>query len=364
MVGELLSRPHVVQDPVGHIAGLVLLVGGGMYVDLAPLAVLGPEAFALARSIVADDGIGRVEDGLGRAVVLLEPDDLGFWVLLLEAQNILDSGPPEAVDGLVVVAHHADVLILLGQQLDQHILGVVGVLILVHHDVAEFVLVVVQHVGVLLEEGHGVDDDVVEVHGVGFLEPLFVEDVGLGDLIQPEIPARRPGVLVGVYEAVLGAADGRQNGLVRQQLVVDFQLLLHLFHQPPLVVGVVDGEVGGVAHPVAVPPEDFGAGGMEGTGPDVPGLVPEHGGDTFLELARGLVGKGDGQDLPGPGRADGKARRHGFAGNGRTRHIRFQRGAMGLGHPLGSGRVIRRPVLDQVGDAVDQHGGLTASRPG
>ena len=77
--------------------------------------------------------------------------------------------------------------LLLGQQADKPVLGVVGVLVLVHHQVAEPVLVVLQHVGAGLEQAHGVDDEVVKVHGVGIGQAALVDPVGLGHLLQAEV---------------------------------------------------------------------------------------------------------------------------------------------------------------------------------
>ena len=107
--------------------------------------------------LLLDDGVGRVQDVLGGAVVLLQPDDPGALVLLLEGEDILDGGAAEAVDGLVVVAHHADVLRSLPARVDgQQVLQVVGVLVLVDQHVAELVLVIVPHLLVLLEQTDGV----------------------------------------------------------------------------------------------------------------------------------------------------------------------------------------------------------------
>ncbi len=69
----------------------------------------------------------------------------------------------EAEDGLVVVAHHRDVAMPGGQQLDQLELRVVGVLELVHEDVAIAPLVAPQDVRARAEEAQRLDDLVAEV---------------------------------------------------------------------------------------------------------------------------------------------------------------------------------------------------------
>ena len=59
---------------------------------------------------------------LGGAVVLFQPNDPGVLVLLFKIQDIFDVGTPEAVDGLVIVTHHAEVPVSPGQQAGEEIL--------------------------------------------------------------------------------------------------------------------------------------------------------------------------------------------------------------------------------------------------
>ena len=84
VVGKFLSLCHVVQNGVGDKARLVLLVECAVDLDRCPLRVLGPQRLALALGVVFDDGVGRVQDGLGAAVVLLQADDLGVAVLVFK----------------------------------------------------------------------------------------------------------------------------------------------------------------------------------------------------------------------------------------------------------------------------------------
>ena len=86
---------------------------------------------------MVDHRVRRLEDRPGRAVVLLELDDLGVGEVALEVEDVADVGVAEAVDRLVVVADDHQVAVLLGEQLEQPVLGVVGVLVLVDEDVAQ-----------------------------------------------------------------------------------------------------------------------------------------------------------------------------------------------------------------------------------
>ena len=87
----------------------------------------------------------------GGAVVALEPNDLGAGKVGLEAEDVVDLGPPPAIDRLIVVADTADVAVALGEQPQPQILGDVGILVFVHQHEKEALLVLREHVGVLLE---------------------------------------------------------------------------------------------------------------------------------------------------------------------------------------------------------------------
>ncbi len=103
----------------------------------------------------------------GGAVVLLQLDGLAVGKVLLEVEDVGDVGATPAVNGLVVVAHDHEVLVLGGQQVGDLVLDVVGVLILVDADVAEALLVLLEHLGAVAQQLERAHEQVVEVHGVG-----------------------------------------------------------------------------------------------------------------------------------------------------------------------------------------------------
>ena len=356
-------HPH--QDVPGHVVGLVALVEGGLDGDHVAAAVVGPQRLALAAPVVLDDRVCRVQDVLGGAVVLLQADGPGLGVLLLEVQDVLDVGPPEPVDGLVVVTHHAEVLVPPRQEAGQQILQVVGVLIFVHQHVAELVLVVVQHLRLPLEQRHRVVDDVVKVQCVGGAELLLIGFVDFGVVLHPPVVGRlRPlGEVLDGLVLVLGVADGRQDAPGRIRLFVQVLLLQHVLDDPLGVVGVVDGEVLVKAQPVDVPPQDPHAGGVEGGGPDVVGVRPQPGGQPVFQFPRRLVGEGDGDDLPGPGHVHGAEAPgpadvllRGPGGESLQKPQVLLRGP--VGHLL---RVAAPAVGQKVIDPLDQHRGLAAA---
>ncbi len=53
-----------------------------------------------------------------------------------------------------------------GQHIGQDILGVVGILILIHHDESKAVLIFVKDSGVLAKQQDRLEQQVVKVHGI------------------------------------------------------------------------------------------------------------------------------------------------------------------------------------------------------
>ena len=301
---------------------------------------------------------GGGEDVGGRAVVALEPDDLGAGEVVLEAQDVVDLGAAPAVDRLVVVADAADVLRAraagfwrravwrgqpegwrglrgggvsarsawslalaprggkvadgagaraLPQQPQPQILGDVGVLVLVDQDVLEALLVLPQHVRLLAEQADVLDQQIAEIGGVEHLQPLLIGDVELLALAAGEARALAGRHLVGRQAAVLPAVDQAGEHARRPALLVDVLGLEQLLDQPDLVVDVEDGEIGLQPDQLGVPAQDLAADRVEGAEPGhALDHAADHGADALLHLARGLVGEGDGEDLRRPGPPGGE----------------------------------------------------------
>jgi hypothetical protein len=102
-------------------------------------------------------------------------DHLGAGEILFKAQDVGHFGAAPGIDRLVVVAHHADVLVHLRQQAQPQVLHRVGVLIFVHHDIAEAVLPAFQHIAVLAEDRQHVQQQIAEIAGVDRAQAILIE---------------------------------------------------------------------------------------------------------------------------------------------------------------------------------------------
>ena len=291
------------NDLAGHIVGFRAFVGCFVDRNGVALTVGRPEPLAFSSQIVGNHRIGCIQNGLGRTVILLQPDGSGTPVLLFKVQDILDGSTTETVNTLVVVTHHTDIFVAACQQAGQQVLHMVGILILVHQDIAEFPLVILPHILVFQKQFDSHIDDVIKIQGVVVLQPGLIFDVGSGNVQRPEItgPFCRVQHLLRGDHPILFLADGSKNILGREGLIIQTHILDDLLHDPLGIGGIVNSKAAGIAHSLNVPPQNPAAGTVEGHCPDILGLRAKKDRKTFLQFVGSLVGKGDGHNAPGHG---------------------------------------------------------------
>ncbi len=107
--------------------------------------------------------------------------------MVFELEDVADGGAPEAVEALVVVADYAEVGEIprfarlgggggeAGEEAEDFLLDGVGVLVFVHHKVADFGAQGSQHVGVVLQELERFVLDGGEIQGISFGQLRLVE---------------------------------------------------------------------------------------------------------------------------------------------------------------------------------------------
>ena len=215
----------------------------------------------------------------------------------------------------------------LRQQPQPQILRHVGVLILVHQDVAEPALILPQHLRVLAEQPDHLQQQVAEVRGVQNLQPLLERGIELLAAAVGESRRLAGRHLVGRQPAVLPVVDQPGQHPRRPALLVDALDLEQLLEQPDLVVGVENGEVALQPDQLGVPAQHLHADRVERAEPrHALDRLADHGADPLLHLAGGLVGERHREDLARPRAAGGenvrdpRGQHAGLAGSGAGQH--------------------------------------------
>jgi hypothetical protein len=176
-------------NAIDHEAGLVHLVEGGVTQNGLALGILGPEILAQARGVMRNQGICRLEDIAGGAIILLQTHHLGVGIVALEALDVLHPGPAPAIDGLIIVAHQEEMVPVPGQQAQPGVLDGIGILELIHQDVGEALLVVVADVGAVPQQFVGAQQQIGEIDLAGALAGRLVLAIDLDELALVEIAA-------------------------------------------------------------------------------------------------------------------------------------------------------------------------------
>ena len=213
----------VFADALEHEVGLVALIEGG--VDADRFAALGrsPQFLAHAIGVLRDDRVGGAEDHCRRTVVLLEPVD-GRRKIAAEMLHVLDPCAAPAIDGLVVVADHEWHARRAREELQPFILDAVGVLELIHQDVAETFAVIRAEIRDVAQRLETPEQQLGEIHDAQLLAALLILLVEPDHLLARRVAAivqalRAPAlVLVGIDESLHFA---RNPTLLVQLLLAD-----------------------------------------------------------------------------------------------------------------------------------------------
>ena len=171
----------------GDVARFLFGVPHALHAHLVAVAgALGPQRLAEPRAVGGDQAGRRAQNGRRGAVIAFEPDDLGAGKIAFEAQDVFHFRAAPAIDRLVVVADHADILVGARQQPQPQILRDIGVLIFVHQHVAEAVLVIVEDFAVAAQDRDRLQQQIAEIGRVQRFQPLLVERIQIAPLAEGE----------------------------------------------------------------------------------------------------------------------------------------------------------------------------------
>ena len=316
--------------------------------------------------VARNDCIGGRQDGLGGAVVLLEHDRASARVVALELLDVADGRTAEGVDRLIGITDHAQLTCRQGRRidpdelLDEHVLRVVGVLILVDHDVPETATVVLGNIREELKQGNRAGDQVIEVEGIRALQTSLILAVRLGECLLHLIRGAS-GVCLVIDELVLEVRHLGQEAARGEPLGVEIKIANDHGHQSQGILLVVDREAAGDAEARGFGTQDAHAGTVEGRDPHRLGPRPDQLGYSLLHLAGGLVREGDGQDLArlritGGEQMSHATREHASLARTGARHDQQRGAAMLDGSTLGVVEIVneRRSHLGIVGNGPDR----------
>ena len=236
------------------------------------------------------------------------------------------------------------------------------VLILVHDDIAEAVLVIFPRFCVILQQLDRVEDQVVKVHCTCGFQTVGVGGIDFGDQLRLGIGRDLGSHFLCGHELILIGRNLPDGRLDRQEFVVNHQIFINLLDDALLVVRVVDGKAFGKADSLGVTAQHPHTSRVKGRRIDVAAQgVPQHSAQALFQLPRRFVRKGNGKHVPGACRAHGQIGglpgQVTAIGDGSAQVVEVS-----FGHSAGQlTAAVGRAKTDDVGNAVDQHGGFAGA---
>ena len=148
--------------------------------------------------------VGSIDNILRRAVVTLQLKESSLRIDLSEVENITDIRSAERVDTLGIVAHHTDIILGFRQAFHKQELDIIRILILVHQDVLELLLILLAHLGMSVHQPQHIDEQIIKIHRIRCFESGLVKLVDRCDLIQTHLAIFPQQLLV---HAILSRTD-------------------------------------------------------------------------------------------------------------------------------------------------------------
>ena len=289
--------------------------------DQAALPLIRPENLLFSLHVVLDHFIGSIQNRLGRTVVLLQLDDRSFRKIFFVVQNIVDICAAKFVDRLIIVADDTQVAVFVRQQTNQLKLRRVGILILIHHNVQKTLLIILQHFRARLKQLYGFDNQVVEIECIVFFQGSLIFLINGSDFLLGKISHRRERIFRRGNQLILCGRNCGHQAPFLINLRINLQLFADLFDDVFAVVRIVNRKIRRIAEMVDVTSQNPHAGGVKRRNPDLFRAVPDQIIHSFTHLPGSFIRKRNRQNIP--------------------RFYAF--------------------VLNQIGNTVRQHSGLSAS---
>ena len=136
----------------GYALRFVLFVIGAEHFQLGAVTQFGEQALLKDVRVIGNQDVRRLQDTPGGTVVLLQFDHLQRREIFTQQDQVLRTRTAPGVNGLIVISDHRETRALSHQQFHQFILTGIGVLILIHQQVADFILPALTHLFITLQQ--------------------------------------------------------------------------------------------------------------------------------------------------------------------------------------------------------------------
>ena len=240
--------PMRCDDLQGHTFRFCAVVHIGFQVQRCSLLFLRIYLLVDLLAVLMYQRVSRIHDILRRAVVTLQFEHLRRGIYLPEIENITDVRPSERVDTLRIIAHHTDIILWFGEAFHEQELDIVRILVLIHQNILELLLVFLPHLGTAIQQPERVDQQIVKIHGIGCFQTCLVQLIDRCRLVHTHLPVLAQQLLVhtilgGSNPCVLRHRDTAQHRRRLVHLLIQSALLAYSLDDRLAIRGIIDREI-------------------------------------------------------------------------------------------------------------------------
>ena len=169
---------------------------------------------------------------------------------MLKIQNIADIRSTKLVDRLVIISHHAQIPILSGKQSYKLELHCIRILILIDHNIAKPLLIILQHIRLRLQKLNRLHQQIIKIQCIIRLQLCLILTVYFCNLQLCKISSCIQFKLIRKDQFILGRRNRRHKASLFKNLCINGDLFTDFFHQSLLVVCIVDRKTVIITKPV------------------------------------------------------------------------------------------------------------------
>ena len=284
-------------DLGSDVGRLHLIVCAGMVNNLLIRLPLGKQLLLETVAVVADHGVGTIQNAGGRAVVLIEHDRNGIGKILRKVQNDVHIRSAPRIDRLVRITDNVQAVVRSRQLTDQLILFGVDVLKLINENIRKTALPLGSDIGELLEHPHHPENEVIKVKAVQLFLPVDVEGIDLRLLFIAVVPVGKIRCPFRRNVTIFAVGNVVERRSIRDVLRGRFQCLVGFLENRLLVFRIEHRKVARPAHGGDIFTQHTDAEAVDRADPRCTGIFRNELADTFLHFVGRLVGKGDRKNL-------------------------------------------------------------------
>ena len=275
-----------------------------LQIKRSTLFFLRIDGFLYLMYILMNQRISCIDDGLRRTIIALQLKEPCFRINLPEIEDIAYIRSAERINGLRIISDHADIILRLCQLFYQKELNIIRILILIHQDILELLLVFLSCFRTFIQEPQHVNQQVIKIHRIRSMQASLIQGIHSSKLIHPYLAVFTLELLVatiffGTYSAVFHHRDTSLHCRRFIDFLIQAAFFTDAFDDRFYIGCVINRKVSRITQLLRVGSYQARANTMESAHDEIARIIRGNEFDNaFFHLTCCFVGEGQRHDTP------------------------------------------------------------------